>query len=425
MKFSDFQDLVFKKCCSNDYTMYMYVSDNYDIRFAQNAITQNIAGKSKNYTLNTAFGKKTGTASVNTADSETIDYLIDTSCQIAKLSEEDPEYLPGCKKIDLPVIKNYYSHTADLRPGEMYEILQKIIEFAKSHGATASGIISKYIEKQYIASKNGFYSEMDSTKFCISTTIKKGDLETKVKQSYLNYQKFSLDGFIDKLYGQFKDLCGDVRVMPRGRYAVILRPCALAQFFSFMMFFMDQKAADRGLTFFSGKLEKQIAGNNFSISSSIKDPDLESVSNFYECEPASDIDWIMNGVLKNLSLDRFYAQKSGKKPCYPYNMLIKGGPCGEEEMIKKVKRGLIVNNLWYIRNIDIKRGELTGMTRDGVLYFEDGEIKGPVRNFRFNEVMLEVASRVLETGPAELVNTRYKAPSMLMNDFNFVDTVSF
>ena len=55
-----------------------------------------------------------------------------------------------------------------------------------------------------------------------------------------------------------------------------------------------------------------------------------------------------------------------------------------EQMIKTTKRGLLVTFFWYIRPVDQPTLLNTGMTRDGLFLIENGEITGPVQNFRWN-----------------------------------------
>ena len=54
------------------------------------------------------------------------------------------------------------------------------------------------------------------------------------------------------------------------------------------------------------------------------------------------------------------------------------------EMIKTTRRGLLVTFFWYIRPVDQPTLLNTGMTRDGLFLIENGEIVGPVQNFRWN-----------------------------------------
>jgi len=102
-----------------------------------------------------------------------------------------------------------------------------------------------------------------------------------------------------------------------------------------------------------------------------------------------------------------------------------GGTTTEEEMMKMVDRGIIINRLWYIRPIDQKKGEMTGLTRDGVLYFENGEVQKSVNNFRWNEIMYDFSNRILAMGPTVLQESYAKTPTILVDGFNFVDVTTF
>ena len=55
-------------------------------------------------------------------------------------------------------------------------------------------------------------------------------------------------------------------------------------------------------------------------------------------------------------------------------------------MVKQTRRGLLVTFFWYIRGVPSQDQPLlnTGMTRDGLFLIENGEIVGPVQNFRWN-----------------------------------------
>jgi predicted Zn-dependent protease len=61
--------------------------------------------------------------------------------------------------------------------------------------------------------------------------------------------------------------------------------------------------------------------------------------------------------------------------------------------------------------------QLTGLTRDGVFYIEDGKIKHPVNNFRFNQSVVEMLKQVEGmTAPMPVNNNRL--PTIKVRDFN-------
>jgi predicted Zn-dependent protease len=65
-------------------------------------------------------------------------------------------------------------------------------------------------------------------------------------------------------------------------------------------------------------------------------------------------------------------------------------------MIKSVKKGLLVTRLWYVRVLNAKALNVTGMTRDGTFLIENGKIVRPVRNLRFNQSIPEALNNVID-----------------------------
>jgi len=98
--------------------------------------------------------------------------------------------------------------------------------------------------------------------------------------------------------------------------------------------------------------------------------------------------------------------------------------------IAKVKSGLLLTTLWYIRMVDPVTSLLTGLTRDGVYEIKDGEVIGAVNNFRWNESPLDLLGRMSSVSATEITATREfedlsrtATPTVIFEDFN-MSTVS-
>jgi predicted Zn-dependent protease len=105
-------------------------------------------------------------------------------------------------------------------------------------------------------------------------------------------------------------------------------------------------------------------------------------------------------------------------------MIMAGGSSSLEEMIKSTQRGSLVTKLWYIREVDPQTILLTGLTRDGTFYIENGKIKHPVKNFRFNESPVIMLNNLEALGkPERVVSTEsdqnYLIPPMKIREFTF------
>ena len=409
---------------AQDWTFSIRSANHTRTRFAQNGITQHISGDTDGISLSVAFDAKTGAASVNDTSEQGLAYLIKTAETIALRNQPDPEYVPSEPAKKLPVTNNYSEATENLSPADLVNIVKKCVDNAKRKDAKASGMTEKDAVTVSLFTKNGFEGFHKSTSFSHSMTMKKGGVETKINRSMLDYNDFDTDQIINQLNEQFDSL-SDPKPIEPGKIAVILRPPAVADWFVYLFWMLERRSADEGISPYAGQLGKKFFGDSFSVQSLLNKAGLAAPPFTGEGLATENIDWIKNGVIENMYTSRYYAQKTGSKPNSPYNAYIEGGTSTEAEMMKMVPRGVILNKMWYIRNIDRREGTQTGLTRDGVLYFEDGKIVGSVNNFRWNEVLHDVTRRIIAAGPSQLIETWCQVPTFLVEDFNFVDTTTF
>ena len=147
------------------------------------------------------------------------------------------------------------------------------------------------------------------------------------------------------------------------------------------------------------------------------------------------------GVPKNLVYARATAKKMKTKPTghgfslpneygeAPMNLVFAGGDKSVEDMVGSTDRGILVTRLWYIREVDPYEKILTGMTRDGTFLIEDGRITGGIRNFRFNQSVLEMLSKVEMLGvpvrAAGEESFEMVVPPMKVRDFHFSEVTKF
>jgi len=98
-------------------------------------------------------------------------------------------------------------------------------------------------------------------------------------------------------------------------------------------------------------------------------------------------------------------------------------------MIASTERGLLVTRLWYIREVDPYEKIMTGMTRDGLFLVEKGRVGSAVRNFRFNQSVLEMLRNVEMMGPAVRATGEEAfemvVPAMKVRIFSFRKSPSF
>jgi predicted Zn-dependent protease len=118
------------------------------------------------------------------------------------------------------------------------------------------------------------------------------------------------------------------------------------------------------------------------------------------------VDFIVDGVAKDVVWDSYYGGKAGRASTghalpagntfgpVPGNLFLRPGSASKEEMIASTRRGVWVSRFWYTRPVHPLNVVVTGMTRDGTFLIEDGKIVRPVRNLRFTQSYLEAMNRV-------------------------------
>ena len=409
---------------ADDYEIHVLYNETQNTRFAQNSITQHITGDYIEVFYRCTKDKRLGTASTRQVDEENLLLTIKKAEEIAVNNSPDPDMAQSMGKKDYLNVQNYFTSIEGLDTAKMIEITKKCIDNAEAKEAVVSGIVNKEIGEYLLMTKNGFCGYNKQSKVELSMTLRKSHIETKVSYSNKDFEKLCVDSILAQLNGQFDSL-SEIKDMDYETIPVILRPQAVAELFSYFHYgLFDRKMADEGLTPFTAKMNQRIFGDKFNFSSSAEDSSL-TISPFSRNNVNKTTDWVKGGVILNMPTTRYWAQKNNLTPSSIFNVVVEGEGASEKEMMKKVKRGLIINNLWYIRLNDMKTFELTGMTRDGVLYFEDGEIKHAVNNFRFNEQLVEMTHRILATGISIQNGAETKVPALLIDGFTFVDKTTF
>jgi predicted Zn-dependent protease len=103
-----------------------------------------------------------------------------------------------------------------------------------------------------------------------------------------------------------------------------------------------------------------------------------------------------------------------------------GGVTTIDEMIATTKRGLLVTRFWDTEIIDKPSVLCSGMTRDGLWLIENGEIRHPIKNFRFTESPLFAFNQVDQLGvPVPVFSPGVPAtcPPIKVRDFSFTAMV--
>jgi predicted Zn-dependent protease len=106
------------------------------------------------------------------------------------------------------------------------------------------------------------------------------------------------------------------------------------------------------------------------------------------------------------------------------------GRTPQADLVAGLERGLLVTRFHYTNLVNLMDTTITGMTRDGTFWVEDGKVVGAVRNLRFTQSILEALSSVRAVGTetelaAEDGYGAARAPALSIDRFAFSSATTF
>jgi len=113
----------------------------------------------------------------------------------------------------------------------------------------------------------------------------------------------------------------------------------------------------------------------------------------------------------------------------PMHLELLPGDTPLEEMVKGIERGLYITRFNYTRVVHPREMVVTGLTRDGTFWIENGQIAYPVQNLRFTQSYVEALQTVRAVGNAPQRERGYftisSAPALCLEKFRFTGTTGF
>lgn len=396
-----------------------------NIRYARNTVTTSGEEQNTSLSVESAFGKKTGTASINEFDEESLEKVVRRSEELAQLAPENPEYMEPLGPQEYRESKTYFNSTAEITPDYRAKAAENSIKPSIDNGLISAGFLEDGAGFNAIMNSNGLFAYNQETEVEFSVTVRTRDGRGSgwVSRDYNDVDLLDTATASDIAIQKSEGSAEAVALEP-GKYTVILEPHASVGLLGNMFFRMDARTADEGRSF----LSKQ--GGGTRVGEKMFDERVTVYSDpFHETvptapftgsgQPVERTTWIENGVVKNLAYSRFWAKEQGVEPLPgPVNGIMEGGTKSTAELVASTERGILVTRTWYIRMVDPQSLLLTGLTRDGTFYIEDGEIKHAVKNFRFNESPVIMLNNIEELGkPVRCEGNMI--PPMKIRDFTF------
>ncbi len=409
-------------------------------RFASGEVTTSGSTRDIAITITSRGGGRSGSVTLNETDPEALRQGVARSEELMALAPVDPEFVPGLGPQQYPAVDAWNDATAGAGTAERLGAVREALETGRAKQLDTSGFCETILTWSAIASRKELFGYHRASDVTFSTTMR------------------TADGTGSGWAGMGSPRLTDIRAkeisakaarkaassakpadLEPGRYTVILEPRALADLLGNLGFSLSMRAADEGRSYFSKqgggtRVGEKIFGDAITLASDPFDARVPGRpwaggggggfgfgggGGGFTGLPARRVVWIDKGVLRNLSVDRYWASRTEREPVpYSGNLVMEGGSGSVDDLIKGTERGLLVTRFWYIRVVNPQSLQVTGLTRDGVWLVENGKVSRPVNNFRFNESPARLLQNVEALSAAVSTGTMV-VPGIRARDFNF------
>jgi predicted Zn-dependent protease len=409
-------------------------------RFANNTIHQNVAEQDRWLSVRVAQDQKTARATTNRFDPDSIRRAVEQALALARSSAPNPELLPLTESSLISETKRFDATTAAATPEHRGLAVAEAIRIVESSGQTAAGIYSTGQSIEAIFNSRGVSAWHAETMAQFSITAMAGDSSGWAKASAVSHAAIDPVA-LARAASEKARLSSDPQEIAPGRYTVILEPAAVLDLVGQMFGDFSATSVNDSRSFLTDRLGTQLFGGNIHISDDVAHPLQAGVPFDGEGVPRRKLTLVDAGVPRELAYSRSSAHRAGVEPTghgfplpnevgeAPLNIVIAGGSTSVDEMIASTDRGILITRLWYIREVEPYDKIMTGMTRDGTFLIENGRVNCGLRNFRFNQGIIELLNNVDALSPAVRASGEEAfdmvVPAMKVRNFNFTEVTRF
>lgn len=366
-------------------------------RFANSTITANMVQFDRQVSVTVYQGNKSGSASTRQFDDASLEKMVNEAMAAAEKGRENPNAQPLLGPQTYVEVDAALPAAVNFGPAERARMARQSIDVSDKMKTVGSGYIPKTHQTTCTANSKGLfaYYQVAETSFILTCRTADGMGSGWAGTTGIKDPSTIDAEELTRVASEKAVNSRNAKALEPGRYTVILEPRANARFLSLMSGLFNAQSAESRFdrTYFTGKeagtnrIGEKVFGDAVTLRSDIGNPILRQNPIANDGTPLADVTWVEKGVLKNLDYNEAYARRVKKPPTpasFNNSLVMEGTEQSIADIVKSTRRGLLVTFFWYIRGVDNETLLNTGMTRDGLFLIENGEIVGPVQNFRWN-----------------------------------------
>ena len=403
-------------------------------RFANNIIHQNVSEETTTLSVRVVVEGRMARASTNKFDEESIRQICEDALVLARLQPPDPDLLPMPGPQTYRAVSRFFTETAELNPATRAATVVSVIKRAEKNRLTAAGIFSSGASAFGLFNSRGLsaFHEETLAEFSVTMLGREGSGWAKKTSPY--WPELEPQELAERAAQKALNSRKPQEIAP-GKYTVILEPAAVLDLMGFLVLDFSGLAVHEQRSCLTGRVGEKVFGENISLRDDVFHPSQTGAPFDGEGVPRQRVTLLEHGVVKNLVYARQTAHIMETQPTghgfplpnelgeAPLNIVMDGERSSLEDMVRSTPKGLLVTRFWYIREVDPYQKILTGMTRDGTFWIEDGKVQHAIKNLRFNQSVVEMLRQVEMMGQPQRTageeSFEMVVPAMKIREFNF------
>jgi PmbA protein len=406
-------------------------------RFASSSIHQSTFREDTGVRVRVVSGGRIGVAAANDFSREGARRAAESALEMARVVAPDPlfpglappaEAAPGPNEFD--------EATASTTPQARAEGVAELVARCPD-GSTAAGAFETLGSEVAVANTQGQFVWAPSTQASISTVVSGPDQGSGFAEVFAAAASELDPAAVGARASDKASASRSPRDLDPGRYPVVLEPSAVSTLVGFLAWIgFGGRVLAEGRSCFSGKQGQRVATEGVTIYDDATSPGTLGIPFDFEGVPRSRVDLIREGKFVGGVYDLRTANQAGTTTTghalpspnpegpFPLNLFMEPGQASLEEMIAATERGLLVTRFHYSNIVHPVESTITGMTRDGTFWIQDGEIAHPVKNFRFTQSIIEALTDTEAIGrdtelASEFFFSASRVPALKISSFNF------
>ncbi|AFY36863.1 peptidase U62 modulator of DNA gyrase [[Leptolyngbya] sp. PCC 7376] len=396
----DWVDKIIARAESDGVSVYIEERESALGRFGENQIRQNLQKNQFEIRITSYFKQQSASVTTVAQDLDGIISALRRSEDLARVAPADPEWIPLLEpQTYVDFSAKFDEATYSYSPLERGELIQKVCQQSAAAGTEGSGILSTSATAYALGNSAGLRAYDKKTNAEFSFTAKIGNGSSWGSRTAWGLEELPIEQIVATTLQRATMAQNPTRLEP-DTYPVVFGAGAIANLIPRMIWNMSARSADEGRSFFSGeegsnRLGEKLFNDKVNL---YRDPNhpLFQFSAFSSGGlPGDRLPIIEAGVVKNLNYDRYWATQKNCAPNGSFFPLVMAGTDQTlADLIAGTERGIFVNRAWYVQSVNRKTLELTGMTRDGAFWIENGKLAQPIYNLRFNETLPNLLNNI-------------------------------